>query len=78
MGQIRENINGSFTIEEVRAWGFPIAWQGTVSAEDRAEQECDLADLIVEAKEALATDGAISVEVKDGEIVAVEIEEEDE
>jgi hypothetical protein len=75
---IRKKINGNFTLKEVRQWGWPIAWQGTVSAEDRAAQECDLAGLIAEAEEALRVDGAVSVEVRDGEVIAVEVEVEEE
>jgi hypothetical protein len=67
---IRNSINGTFDYRGLAALNHPIAWQGTVSAEERARQEADLAALLSDAREAIDASGGHSVEIKNGEIVA--------
>ncbi len=67
---LRSNITGTFDYRGLSALLAPVAWSGTVSAEERIRQETDLELLVSEARSAIDESGGRSVEIKDGEIVA--------
>lgn len=67
---LRSRISGTFTTRDLSALGAPVAWQGTVSAAERAAQEADCDALIEEARLAIEASGGHAVEIQDGQIVA--------
>jgi hypothetical protein len=80
---IRDTINGIFTRHEIGRLCWPIAWQGTVAAEDRTAEESALSDLARECMEAFdeatgAPEGIpVAVEIVDGKIAHVIFEAEE-
>jgi hypothetical protein len=72
MSTIRQNTNGTMNETDLRRLRWPIAWDGTVSNERRAEEKAALDALADEAIELIqGTDQAVAVEIRDGEIVSV-------
>lgn len=80
---IRDTINGIFTQEEIGRLCWPIAWQGTVVAEDRTAEESALSDLAGQCREAFdeasrAAGGIpVAVEIVNGRIKHVIFEAEE-
>lgn len=69
---LRMRVNGMLNAKDLDRLQWPIAWSGTVSAEQRSEEESDLAELISECLEALREwPDAEAVEIVSGEIVSV-------
>lgn len=68
---LRTNVNGIYDLDRATELGFPVAWSGTVSAEDRLEQEADLDALLGEIREALRTGDSVAVRIVKGEIVGL-------
>jgi hypothetical protein len=67
-------ISGRFDRAELSKLKWPIAWNGTVSAEERAEYEAALSSLVAEAQSALDDNpDAVAVEIVSGEVVSVEV-----
>ncbi len=75
---VRSTITGDLTNKDLDRLAWPIAWNGTVPAEQRAAEEADLSELISDARCQLANNpDAYAVEVKDGEIIGVIVDTED-
>jgi hypothetical protein len=71
----RNTINGTLDAAELKRLGWPVAWSGTVLPEDREAAEGALRELRDEGLRALeTTDGAVGVEIVNGEIVSVVVE----
>jgi hypothetical protein len=70
MADIRKSLNGTFDRERIARLGWPVAWSGTVSAEEREEDNRRMRELIDEADECFRDSDCIAVEIRDGEIIA--------
>lgn len=68
---MRASISGTFTAADLSRLTWPVAWSGTVSDSERARLEGEIAALVAEAREALASDPeAVAVEIVAGEVVS--------
>ena len=66
------DINGTFDAAALSRLTWPIAWSGTTHADDRAEYETALAELVESAGEAMAEyDDAVSADIVAGVVVSV-------
>jgi hypothetical protein len=76
---LRTDISGTFTETDLDRLTWPIAWSGFVAGWERRKEEASLAALVTEAGQEIATtDGAYAVEILNGEIVGVLVEEDEE
>lgn len=69
---LRANISGSYDSDALSRLLWPVAWQGTVSTEERADQEAGLRAIVEEAREALRESGGSTVTIRAGRVVEVE------
>lgn len=77
---LTSNLNGSFSLEELKRLTWPIAWSGTVPADEQDAQETELHELAAEAAEQLQgayngcdlEDGQeLEIKIVDGEITEI-------
>lgn len=69
--KLRAQVSGEYNKEALSRLKFPIAWNGAVSAQQRAAEEADLSALVAEARDALVADSdAVGVEIRNGRVVA--------
>lgn len=61
--KLRAQVSGEYNKEALSRLKFPIAWNGAVSAQQRAAEEADLSALVADSD-------AVGVEIRNGRVVA--------